>query len=100
MPRMSGKLESGSGPDASTTERARKRLRVAVVVVHTPASSSNVNPVTSWPNRTWRRMSKRVAISSMWLRISSAGEYVRDQVGFLTNENEYSSDGMSQLAPG
>ena len=41
---MSGKLESGSGPDARTTVRARKRLRPAVVAVHTPASSSNDEP--------------------------------------------------------
>ena len=71
---MSGKLESGSGPDARTTVRARKRLRPAVVAVHTPAPSSKDNPVTSWPNRMWRRMSNRLAMSSIWRQISAAGE--------------------------
>ena len=47
MPRMSGKLESGSGPDARITVRARKRLRPAVVAVHAPASESKDSPVTS-----------------------------------------------------
>jgi hypothetical protein len=39
-------------------------------------------------------------MSSMCSQISPAGEYARDQVGFLTNENEYSRDGTSHAAPG
>ena len=97
---MSGKLTSDSGPEASTTVRARKRFRFLVFAVQTPPSSSKVNSLTSWPNRMWRRMSNLVAMSSRWRQISGAGEYVRDHVGFLTNEYEYSSEGTSQLAPG
>src|SRR6478736_4639029 len=37
---------------------------------------------------------------SMCSQISPAGEYARDQFGFFTNENEYSSDGTSHAAPG
>src|ERR1700742_96792 len=97
---MRGKLTSDSGPEASTTVRAWNRLRFLVFAVHRPVCSSKVNSLTSWPNRMWRRVSKLVAMSSRCRHISGAGEYVRDHVGFLTKEYEYSSEGTSQLAPG
>src|ERR1700757_2835355 len=100
MPRMSGKLESASGPEASTTVRALNRLRCLVVAVHTPVSSSKDRPLTSAPNRMRWSRAKWVAISSMCRHISDPDGYAVDQFGFLTNENEYSSDGISQEMPG
>ena len=50
-----------------------KSLPVLVFAVHTPFSSSNVRPVTSWPNWMWRRMSKLVAMSSMCRRSRRPG---------------------------
>src|SRR6478752_6373461 len=97
---MSGHLWSGSGPDDSTTVRARNRLRANVVSVHTPSSSSKSSPLTSTPNWIRLRRSNASTMPSMCSKISPAGEYARDQFGFFTNENEYSSDGTSHAAPG
>ena len=36
----------------------------------------------------------------MCVQISDPDGYALDQLGFLANENEYSSDGMSQAIPG
>src|SRR3954447_24555864 len=97
---MSGHLWSGSGPDDSTTVRARNRLRATVVSVQTPSSSSKSSLLTSTPNRMRLRRSNASTMPSMCSQISPAGEYARDQFGFLTKENEYSSDGTSHAAPG
>src|SRR3954469_8265317 len=97
---MSGHLWSGSGPDDSTTVRARNRLRATEVSVHTPSSSSKSSLFTSTPNRMRLRRSNASTMPSMCPQISPAGEYARDQFGFFTNENEYSRDGTSHAAPG
>src|SRR3954462_12369611 len=46
-----------------------------------------------------RRSNASTSPSMCW-QISPASEYARDQFGFFTNENEYSSDGTSHAAPG
>ena len=78
MPRMSGRLASDSGPDATTTVRARTVTALPSGPVAETSQRASVlskaRPVTSVSNLMSLTRSKRSASPSMWARISALGE--------------------------